>query len=196
MIKQVKDWDSIHASGNYESLEKGGYLLKILNVKQEKSRNENDMLVLYFDVADGDSAGFFKRKYDSAKQSNPDAKWQGSFYQLLPDERQAENTRQFAERRLKSLAECLESSNDGYKWDWDETKLKGLYIGGVFGREEYLGSDGDYHWSTKLRYWATRDEIENGRYSIPKDKPAKRDEIDGGFVPVDSAIEGDRDLPF
>lgn len=202
MINEIKGWDSIKSGGDYETLEKGGYVVKILNAKQEVSRHGNEMLVIFFDIKEGEKAGFFKRRYDSQKADNPDAKWQGTYYATLPTEKMTEKGYTFSAQRLKRLAEALEESNVAYKWDWDENKLKGLTVGAVFGREEYEGNDGKRRWSTKVRYFCSQDEIDNKRYKIPEDKPLPdHNSISGsytasGFQEIDSAIEGDSDLPF
>lgn len=198
MIKPIANWDKIQAyDGDYERLEAGGYIVKILNVKQEKSSKGNDMLVIYYDIKEGEHAGYFRRKYNAAKERNPKAKWGGVMYIVLPQEAQSKEMRELSERRLKSLTTAVEESNSGYKWDWDETKLKDKTVGGLFGREEYMGNDGEYRWSTKLRFFTSQETIDSGNYSIQKDKPAKRDDYTiGGFQEIDSAIEGNSDLPF
>jgi hypothetical protein len=199
MIKPIANWDSVQASnGDFERLEAGGYVIQILNVKQEKSSKGSDMLVLFYDIAEGESQGYFKRNHDRRKASNPEAKWQGIHYMILPAEGQSEDFRKMNEQRLKALTNAVEESNSGYKWNWDETTLKGKMVGGLFGREEYKGNDGEYRWSTKLRFFASLETIRTGKFNVPKDKPAKRDEplIDAGFTPIDTALSADNDLPF
>lgn len=199
MIKPVANWDKVQADGgSFERLEAGGYVLQILNVKQEVSEGGNNMLVLMFDIAEGESQGYFKRDHDRRKSFNSEAKWLGKHYMVLPDVGQNESFKRMNEQRLKALTNAVEESNSGYQWNWDETTLKGKMVGGLFGREEYKGNDGEYRWSTKLRFFASLETIRTGKFNVPKDKPAKRDEplMDAGFTPIDMAISADNDLPF
>ena len=45
---------------------------------------------------------------------------------------------------------CIEESNEGYEWNWDEKTLKGKKIGVLFGREQYM-MNGQKKWATKAR---------------------------------------------
>ncbi len=39
---------------------------------------------------------------------------------------------------FKGMISCIEKSNEGYEWNWDEKTLKGKKIGVLFGREQYM----------------------------------------------------------
>ena len=88
---------------------------------------------------------------------------------------------------------CLEESNPGYAWDWDETKLKGKYIGLLFGNEEY-SYNGYEGWKAKARLIVSTEDIKSGNFTIPKDKPLKNNEVVSSIVPTPA--EADDDLPF
>lgn len=86
---------------------------------------------------------------------------------------------------------CIEKSNPGYTWNWDEKSLAGKRIGGVFGQEEFIGTDGQVHLATKCVYVRTVDSIRKG-VEIPKTKVLdNRPEPAGYFPPAD-----DTPLPF
>ena len=44
---------------------------------------------------------------------------------------------------FKGLITAIESYNPNFKWNWDETKLKGLLINVYFSLKEYEGNDGN-----------------------------------------------------
>ena len=75
---------------------------------------------------------------------------------------------------FKGFVTALENSNDGYKWDNDETKMVGLKIGFVIGEEEYEGQDKNGAPKIKVRtYVAERhsvDTIKNGEFETPEFK--------------------------
>ena len=69
---------------------------------------------------------------------------------------------------LKGLMTSLEASNEGFKWDWDEKKLKDLKCGAIFGEEEYEKMDGSIGTSTKVKFIRTVKAIQEGNFKIPE----------------------------
>lgn len=192
-VKTMKKFDGYEKAeaftGEYEKMEPGGYVCRILQVKAEESdgtKNYDTLLRIGFDVAEGDKAGIYKRMFDRKKAANADAKWPGMYYQTI----KADDLRYF-----KGFITAIEESNPGYKWDWDEQKLKGKLFGGVFGEEEYKGNDGKVHTSIKLQWVRSADKVRNGDYTVPEKKLLKNG--NGGStanVLVDDG--GTDDLPF
>ena len=72
---------------------------------------------------------------------------------------------------FKGFVTALENSNNGYKWDNDETKFVGKLIGFVIGEEEYMGKDRNGAPKVKVRtYVAERhsvDTIKEGDFNTP-----------------------------
>ena len=68
-------------------------------------------------------------------------------------------------KAFKTFIYHIESSNTGYKWDWNESSLIGKYFGGVFGEKEYE-VDGNSGFYTAIRYTTGIDGLENAQ--IPK----------------------------
>lgn len=118
-------------SVSVDMLPAGAYVGKILGAKIEtintRDGNSFDRLVLQMDVTEGEYAGHFKKQYEAQKGGQYEAKFKGIMRLTVPvagSQYEAGNKRAF-----ENLAWCLEQSNKGYHWDWDETKLKGLNIG-------------------------------------------------------------------
>ena len=175
-------------TGEYEKIEAGGYICKIVNAKEEQSKSGRRMLVLTIDILEGEHKGFYNRRFEEdTKTATPEkpAKWKGTYYQMLDGEK--------AVGYLKGLMTSLETSNDGFKWNWDEKKLIGLKFGGIFGEEEYEKLDGSIGTSTKLKYIRTVKAIQDGDFKIPEIKklPTKGEAFDG-FGNTDYSD----DLPF
>ena len=123
--------------GETVKLPAGGYICKILNVKNEKSKNGKKMLSVALDIAEGEFSGFFMSQYENRKKtSNPEnpAKFPNAAvvrYVLEGD---------YWLNRFKGLMTSLEKSNDNFNWlecNHDENKIKGLHVGAIFGEEEY-----------------------------------------------------------
>lgn len=160
-MEKVKGYEEAQAiTGEYERLEAGGYICKIVSAKEEKSKSGKRMLVLALDILEGDKKDYFKKRFD--ENTNPDKKWSaGAIYrQMLEGEKSA--------GFLKGLMTSLEASNDGFKWNWDEKKLKDLKCGAIFGEEEYEKMDGSIGTSTKIKFIRTVKAIQDGNYKVPE----------------------------
>lgn len=162
-MKKLDGYDEAQAlTGEFETLEAGGYICKIIDAKEAKSSTNKDMLVIAFDIIEGEHKDYFKRRFDA--DTRVDKKWptNGIYRQMLEGEKSA--------GFLKGLMTSLEASNPKFKWDWDETKLKGLQFGGIFGREQYEGTDGNLKFATKLQYVRSVEKIKNNDFEVPADK--------------------------
>lgn len=187
-MEKVQGYDEAQAiTGEYERLNAGGYICKIISAKEEKSKSGKRMLVLSLDIAEGDKKDFFRNRFND--NSNPDKKWPaGAIYrQMLEGEKAA--------GFLKGLMTSLEASNDGFKWDWDEKKLVNLKCGAIFGEEEYEKMDGSVGTTTKVKFIRTIKAIQDGNFKVPElKKLPEKGEAFEDFV--NSVTSDNDDLPF
>ncbi len=187
-MEKVQGYDEAQAiTGEYERLNAGGYICKIISAKEEKSKSGKRMLVLALDIAEGDKKDFFRNRFND--NSNPDKKWPaGAIYrQMLEGEKAA--------GFLKGLMTSLEASNDGFKWDWDEKKLANLKCGAIFGEEEYEKMDGSVGTTTKVKFIRTVKAIQDGNFKVPElKKLPEKGEAFEDFV--NSVTSDNDDLPF
>lgn len=169
MIKQFGDYATTQAVSEGTALPKGGYVCKILNAEIQENSNGQYVKIAY-DIAEGDYAGYFRKLYDAKKDENK--KW-GTYYLLnIPKD---DGTEQDArtKKTFKTFTNALEDSNEGYHFDWDETKFKGKLIGGLFRYEEYQRQDGKTGRSTKMGWACSVAKIHSGNYKLPDDKLLK-----------------------
>ena len=175
-----------------ETLPAGGYVAKIMDATVI-SYDWGDVLKVDFDIAEGEHKGFFATDYRN--NTNDDKKWRGTYRINIPNE-----SNQYFDSQRKSFNNfiaCLEETNSGFHWAWDETALKGKGIGVLFRNKEweYNGSTG---WTTECCAVTTAKDIREGNFKMPKDKPLKAKAANTGaysettFAPVDD----DADLPF
>lgn len=192
MIKKFSDYDSTQAYGAFQSLPKGAYMLVIKGVKVEHYRN-GDSIKLAVDVAEGEYAGYYKKEFENSKQENK--KWRGVYLINVPADDGTDKDNKI-KRWFKTTMEAFESSNPGYKWNWDENSLKGKKIVGLFVIREYIKNDGSIGKSTSCRKLISIADYESGNYQMPSDELMEPNEpFSGeGFVPVDSVASSD--LPF
>ena len=175
-----------------EPLPAGGYVAKILNAKVEEYR-WGEVLVISFDIAEGEYKDFFRKQYN--ENTREDKKWKGNFRMTVPQE-----GNQYYEGQKRTFGNAIwaiEESNPGYKWDWIEAALKGKMVGVLFRNYEY-DVDGRQGWSTECCTFVSVEDIRNGNFKQPKDKPLRNKPVNNAPASNFSAPADDSmiDLPF
>lgn len=98
-----------------------------------------ERLVLWLDVAEGEYKGHYGRQYEAAKGGMYAAKYKGVYRITVPQP--GDQYESMNKRIMQGAAWAFEQSNKGYKWDFDETKLKGLAVGFAVRDVDYLIDD-------------------------------------------------------
>lgn len=167
----------------------GGYVGKVISAKIAEY-SWGDRLEIAFDIAEGEHAGFFDKQF-KANTAN-DKKWKGVCRINLP----AEDAEEWQYRGINNFLYSIEESNNGFTFDFENlATAKGKMCGFIFNRREWELDDGRTGWTTECRTTATVEEIRNGDFRIPKDRPLKNKpaQQNNGFEEIDDA--GD-ELPF
>lgn len=178
------------AFDGFEPLPVGAYIGEIFNAKEE-----DDRLVISFDVADGEYKGYYTAAYKA--DTREDKKWKGVFNLWLPKDDGSQHD-EWTKRKLGSSLFAIEDSNPGYHWAWDEKTLKGKKVGLNFRLEEYIGNDGKVHTTTKCGAFVSVEDVRKGKVKPMKDRkaketPAQNDRSDNTDY---SSLENNGDLPF
>ena len=144
-----KSFDTVAASLTFEPLSLGGHVCVIKGVEEAKSKAGKDMLKVALDIAEGDpQAGYYADKFANDERENK--KWPCISYVVLEDKDGN------CSRQLAGFVTSVEASNPGFTFPWDKVEyLKNKKVGGVFGQEEYMGSDGKVHKATKLSWFCS-----------------------------------------
>ena len=182
-MKPIKGYNAAQASGEYERLAAGGYVIKITAVQDE---DEKQYLRIVYDIAEGPEAG----RYKSEPAEND---FRHSF------------VRSYKEKALgmfKAFIRAIDESN-GTKFDsriekgFPEHELVGKNLGVVFGYEEYEANDSNVKERLRLVSCMSADRIRKGDFKIPELKKLKPStepapaSMPDGFTPMT-----DDDLPF
>jgi len=189
MIQKPINYEEVTTFTQRPQLPPGGYVLRILAVKQEQTE-KSKQLAVRFDIVDGDHMGFFEKDFNL--QSEENRKWKGTYrVPLVYDE-------EWKVKRLKTFMTCVEKSNPGFEYDWsgeEEPQLKGKYFGGIFNRKEweYNGKTG---FATQLKYPSTVESIRSGEYKVPADDILKSDDAPAEDAPAGFSTLQDDDIPF
>ena len=198
MIKKFNDYDSTKSYGSgFEQLPKGGYVLVIKDAKVVPNKSgKGEHLEICADINEGEYFCYFLKDYQS--QQTEDKKWRCKFWVNIPADDGSEQDA-WTKRRFKTFTEAVEDSNDGYHFDWDETKFKGKLIGGLFNEREWEGNDGAVRRSTNWGGVCAVDKIRDGSYKLPPDKllptvGKASTEASGGFLEIPDNVADE--LPF
>ena len=185
-MKNDINWNEVPEQTDFEKVVPGGYVCKITSVEDVP---EKEYLKIEYDIAEGTFKGYYEGLYKAK------AFWGGKFIKSYK-----ETARSF----FKAFFTAVEKSNNGYKWDNDETKLKGKLIGLVIGEEEYEKKDKSIGKRLYVDKPRSVDEIRKGNFTIPEFKmfgggtrpntPPVGGSNDS-FYPIDQSID-DGDDPF
>jgi len=204
----------INYNGSFEAkkdvsinnLPAGVYVGKVLGAKietQEIAGRDIDRLVLQLDVAEGEYTDHYKKLYEASKGGMYPAKFKGVLRLNIPvqgDQYEAMN-----KRILEGAAWCFQESNKGYKWDGDETRLKGLVVGFAVREADYLIEDSNglrKVTSTEICRLDSVPEVKAGKCKVPKRRELKDAqkqklaEYESNTQSAFTTVDSDDDLPF
>ena len=186
-MKKIENYENVQASsGEFARPTAGGYICKIIDVEDvplDPKTNKGDYLRIEYDIADGEFKGYYKEQFD---------KWGGNW--------NASFIRSYKEKvlgMLKHFTNCIEQSNAGYAWDWNEMGLIGKFVGLVLGEEEYKNNAGEIKTKLVVSQVKTVEDIKNGNFRIPAPKKMTVNNPTNNFddfAPIDNGTEDD--LPF
>ena len=181
-MKPISNYENVQAStGDFAKPKAGGYICRIVDVEDvpyDAVKQSGDYLKIYYDIADGEFENYY---------SEANVKFGGEWW--------AKFIRSYKEKALgmfKHFTNCIEASNIGYTWDWNEKALKGKIIGLVIGEEEYEKKDGGIGVKTYVKDVKTVDDIKQGNYKTPDLKTIPRATATPNF----EVLEDDEQLPF
>jgi len=200
-MKQFNGFEDAQKNARYTGsakLPEGAYVANIMNVKYVPGENGNsDRIDIQFDIADGEYKGFFKKQYEENTQE--DKKWKGKTSVYVPSDDGSERDG-WTKNTFAKWTNALEDSNSKYKWDWDESKWKGLKVGLMFALTGNVieGKEVTY---TEVRYPLSVEEAKKPDIKIPAIKKrngytgnSSSAPTDNSFVNVPDGVE--EEIPF
>ena len=137
MINKINGFKPTQNTGERLSLPVGVYEGQIIGAKVDDN-GVTQTLIIQVEITKGDFAGYYRKDYERQTGREYSIRYKGTYRMQLPDgqNEQHDNWRQ---HQLEGLVWALEDGNPGYKWDWDENKLRGLKVGlNVREREYYV----------------------------------------------------------
>lgn len=154
-MKKIENWNEIEAKGmdDFRSLPIGAYECVIMDARvNHNEQSGKDTFKVSVDIASGEFKDYFRKMYEN--DTRIDRKWNNNAIRYLAFT--GDNVAYF-----KGFLTVVENSNPGYKWDWDETKLKGKKVCGVFQYEEYEKQDGTKGLKVRLNKFRSLDKMKD-----------------------------------
>lgn len=176
-MEKIENWDSIEAKGmeDFKNLPIGAYECIIKDARiNHNEENGKDTLKISIDIASGEYKDYFLKSYEN--DTRIDKKWNNNAVKYLAFE--GDNVSYF-----KGFITCVENSNPGYTWDWNENKLKDKKICGVFLYEEYQKQDGTHGIKVRLNKFRSLDKMKDINISDNVKM------LDGSYISYDDYIE-------
>ena len=181
-MREITNFENVQAaSGEYSRPTAGGYICKIMDVTDvplNSSTGKGDYLKIEYDIADGEFKGYYKEAFD---------RFGGNWWASL-----IRSYKETALGMFKHFTMCVEDSNPGYEWDWNEKGLIGKFVGLVLGEEEYQGNDGSIKKKLYVKDVKTIEQIKKNDFRVPELKKLKIEERKG-FELINDIVD---DLPF
>lgn len=184
-MKIIENYENVQASsGEFARPTAGGYICKIIDVEDVpmNEQGKGDYLRIEYDIADGEFKGYYKEQNDRWGGN-----WNASFIRSYKEK---------ALGMLKHFTNCIEQSNAGYAWDWNEKGLIGKFVGLVLGEEEYKNNAGEIKTKLVVSQVKTVEDIKNGNFRIPAPKKLAVENSASDFPTFTAVDDPLDDLPF
>jgi hypothetical protein len=133
--------------GNFEAKKSGGYIelppvgAYVAEIQDVRTGEQFDhtIIELMMEITEGEYKGRYHEVYEDQRERFGNATYRGVFKLTAPND----NDEDWRVSTFQGNLWCVQESNPGYKWDWDEKKLKGKKVGISVRKRLYTGQDKD-----------------------------------------------------
>ena len=142
------------------------------------------------DIIEGEYKGRYAEVWKDQDEKFGKATFKGTF-RLIP---YVEDDEDWRRRVFESNLWCVEQSNPGYEWDWDEKKLVGKKVGINVRNRLYTYNNKDRS-TTEIACFETVDDVRNGKCKLKPDRDQRKphddeDSTDGAeFTDVSKNVD-------
>lgn len=188
-MKAINNFENVQATtGEFSRPTAGGYCIEILavnDVPMNEQTGKGDYLKIDYDICHGEFAGYYTKQNEKFGGD-----WRANFIRSYKES---------AAGMFKHFINCVEESNRGYKWAWDEKSLVHKYVGVVIGEEEYQKKDGPVGTKLVVKDIKTTEQILKGEFKVPAIKKLAENDSAPSYSPArmpNFEDITDSDLPF
>lgn len=195
--------EKTYGGNSFAPLPAGGYVCKILDVKVDKTQNGKQYIKLRFDIAEGEYAGFFQKRWNADAQSQYGQKWKGIFKIFLPvfsgDNDAYMNDIAIYKGRINTIARCNNLPEPDIERGYDPDVFKNCLVGILFRDSVYKGNS-----FTEPAFLEDVGKIRSGDFEIPAPKGEKsagtnvftQPQMNGGVFSAAAFQQQPQNVPF
>lgn len=169
----------------------GAYIGEIQDAREDESYDKSrKIIVLMLEITEGEYKGQYHKVYDEQKGQFENVKYRGVL-RLTPP---VDGDEPWVRRKFEGNLWCVEASNPGYQWDWNEKGLKGKKVGFSVRTNYYTGRDGKDKETTEIAQLEWIEDVQKGNI-----KPLNpRDQRKKGVSASESGtnVTGEIEVPF
>lgn len=171
--------EKARGTSSFAPLPAGGYVCRILAVGVDKTNGGKQFIKLRIDVAEGEQAGYFQKRFQTDASSQYGQKWKGVYKIWLPSFSGDNDKymREIAEYKgeLNAISRANHLPEPNIEAGFDPDMFKGSSIGVLFREAYYNGNR-----FTEPAYLCDPQKIRSGDYEIPE--PRVPQQTGGAFA--------------
>lgn len=171
----------------------GAYVAEIQDVRfVEGEDGKRDRIECMMEITEGEFKGRYHEVFNDQQERFGNATYKGVFRLVCPQDEE-----DVVKRSFEGNLWCVQESNPGYTWDWNEKKLKGKKVG-ISIRKRLYTYNGKDRETVEIARFETVDDVRNGKCKPVRDRdmreskeeePAETPSTDGsGFTEVSSEV--------
>ncbi len=167
-------------ANNYTELPPvGAYIAEIKNAEEidiQMNGVERKAIEVFLDIAEGDYKGRYMAVWQDRKERFGDKVTYNGSFKLIPP---IDGDDDWRKRVFESNLWCVQESNPGYAWDWDEKKLKGKKVGINLRAKLYeYEKDGEWHnaETTEIGKFETVADVKSGKCKPMRERNTRKHE--------------------
>ena len=183
-------------SGGYIELPPvGAYVAEIQDVRTNE-QFDHTIIELMMEITEGEYKGRYHEVYEDQRERFGNATYKGVFKLTAPND----NDEDWRVSTFQGNLWCVQESNPGYKWDWDEKKLKGKKVGISVRKRLYTCQDKDGNpidrETLEIGRFETVADVKAGKVKPMKVKDTRKNKSESTSGSDFTDVSNDVDVPF
>ena len=174
MKPTYKDFEAKKSGGFVELPPKGAYVAEIKKAEEIKlDFLDRNAIEVTLDICEGEYKDRYAEVWREQEEQFGKATFRGTF-RLIP---YVEGDEDWRKSVFEGNLWAVQQSNPGYKWDWDEKKLKGKKVG-ISVRNRLYTYNGKDRSTTEIAEFVPVEDVRNGKVKLKKDRDNRKHDED------------------
>lgn len=194
MKPSYKNFEAKKAGGFTDLPIPGAYVAEIQDVRFVAGENgQRDRIECMMEITEGEYKGRYHSVFEDQRERFGNASYKGVFRLVCP----LEDDDDWRKRVFEGNLWCVQQSNEGYAWDWDEKKLKGKKVG-INVRKRLYTFNGKDRETTEIGQFETIADVKAGKCKILKlrDQRTVKEDDDNGNGSDYSDVSSEVSVPW